>query len=86
MESNASAMPQRLARTTIFTSKWVDLYRDRVLLATGRIIEGYHFVDFENGAVVVLVEDAVGCHGNRRNRIEAARRETREETGYESHG
>ncbi len=50
-------MPVRLGRTVIYESSWVNLYRDKVVLPTGHIIEDYHFLDFGLGAVVVIVEN-----------------------------
>jgi len=48
--------PVRLARTVLYESPWVNLYRDRVALPTGRILEQYHFLDLGR-AVVVIVQD-----------------------------
>ena len=48
--------PVRLARTVLYESPWVNLYRDRVALPTGRILEQYHFLDLGH-AVVVIVQD-----------------------------
>ena len=48
--------PVRLARTVLYESPWVNLFRDRVALPTGRILEQYHFLDLGR-AVVVIVQD-----------------------------
>lgn len=48
--------PVRRARTVLYESPWVNLYRDRVALPTGRIVEQYHFLDLGR-AVVVIVQD-----------------------------
>ncbi len=48
--------PVRLARTVLYESLWVNLYRDRVALPTGRILEQYHVLDLGR-AVVVIVQD-----------------------------
>lgn len=52
--------PTRLERTVVYESRWVNLYRDRVQLANDHIIEQYHIVELGRGAVVVIVEDAIG--------------------------
>lgn len=49
--------PERLARTTIYESPWVNLYVDKVRFPDGRIIEKHHFLDFEKESVVVLAEN-----------------------------
>lgn len=53
-------LPTRLDRTVIYESPWVNLYRDRVALSTGQVIEQYHLLDFGRGAVAVIVEDDQG--------------------------
>lgn len=97
--------PERLARTVIYQSEWVNLYVDKVQFPNGRIIERHHLLDFEHPAVVVLIENRDGqilfvrvCRYTTgvtdwelpaggiaagESLMEAARREVREETGYE---
>jgi ADP-ribose pyrophosphatase len=53
-------LPTRLDRTVIYESPWVNLYRDRVALPSGQVIEQYHLLDFGRGAVAVIVEDDQG--------------------------
>jgi ADP-ribose pyrophosphatase len=60
IEKYVNALPIRLNRTVIYESPWVNLYRDRVALPTGRILEQYHLLDFGRGAVAVVVEDKQG--------------------------
>lgn len=60
MDKHKNAFPKRLARTTIYESRWVNLHRDRVELSTGNVIDQYHVVEFETGAVSVIVENANG--------------------------
>lgn len=48
--------PERLARTVIYESPWVNLYVDRVRFPSGRIIEHHHLLDFRP-SVVVLIEN-----------------------------
>ncbi len=48
-------MPKRLARTVIYESDWINLYTDKVLLPSGRIIEKYHYLDYPNEANVILL-------------------------------
>jgi ADP-ribose pyrophosphatase len=50
-------LPTRLDRTVIYESPWVNLYRDRVALPSGQVIEQYHLLDFGPGAVTVIVEN-----------------------------
>jgi ADP-ribose pyrophosphatase len=38
----------------------VSLYRDRVALPSGHVLEQYHILDFGRGAVAVLVENDLG--------------------------
>ena len=47
--------PKRLDRQTIYKSQWINLYTDKVLMPSGKIIEKYHFLDYPNDAVVVLL-------------------------------
>lgn len=60
MDERKELLPKRLARTVIYESPWVNLYRDRVELATGHIIEQYHYLDFGLGAVTAVVENEAG--------------------------
>jgi ADP-ribose pyrophosphatase len=52
--------PERLARTVIYESEWVNLYVDRVQFPNGRVIERHHLLDFDHPAVVVFIEDGQG--------------------------
>lgn len=54
------AQPKRLDRTAIYESCWVNLYRDRVALPNGHIVEEQHLLDFGPGAVAMLVENEQG--------------------------
>ncbi len=49
--------PERLSRTTIYESEWVNLYVDRVRFPHGRVIERHHLLDFEQPSVVIFIED-----------------------------
>ena len=49
--------PERLARTVIYQSQWVNLFVDKVQFPNGRIIEQHHLLDFEYPAVIVVIED-----------------------------
>jgi len=60
-ESNgAPAAPERLSRTVIYQSPWVNLYADRVRYPGGTIIERHHLLEFDRRAVMALVENEVG--------------------------
>lgn len=50
-------LPKRLDRKTIYESQWINLYTDRVLMPSGKIIEKYHFLDYPNISVVVLLKN-----------------------------
>jgi ADP-ribose pyrophosphatase len=52
--------PERLSRTTIYESPWVNLYVDRVRFPNGNVIERHHLVDFEHPSVIVFIEDERG--------------------------
>lgn len=52
--------PERLNRTVIYESRWVNLYRDRVMLPNGHVVEQHHFLDFGPGSVAVVVENEQG--------------------------
>jgi ADP-ribose pyrophosphatase len=48
-------LPKKLDRTTIYQSEWINLYTDKVLMPSGKIIEKYHQLDFPQKSVVVLM-------------------------------
>ncbi len=52
--------PACLARTTIYESRWVNVYVDRVELPGGHIVEEHHLLDFPWQAAVALVTDERG--------------------------
>jgi ADP-ribose pyrophosphatase len=52
------AKPERLSRTVIYQSPWVNLYVDRVRFPDGSIVEQHHVLDFERSAVAVVAETA----------------------------
>ena len=52
--------PERLSRTTVCESPWVNLYLDKVKFPNGLVIEKYHLLDFPRAAVAVLVENDLG--------------------------
>lgn len=51
-------LPTRLSRKPIYKSPWINLFTDRVLLPSGKVIEKYHFLDFPRQSVVVLLENS----------------------------
>lgn len=52
--------PERLSRTVIYESPWVNLYVDKVRFPAGRVIDRHHILDFPRDGVAVLVEDCEG--------------------------
>ena len=49
--------PERLSRTVVYRSRWVNLYVDKVRFPNGRVIERHHLLDFERPSVVAVIED-----------------------------
>lgn len=47
--------PERLDRKTIYESKWVSLYTDKVRMPDGHIIEAYHQIRYPNDSVCVVI-------------------------------
>ncbi|HEU4746294.1 MAG TPA: hypothetical protein VFS61_13700, partial [Anaerolineales bacterium] len=52
--------PERLARTIIYQSPWVNHYLDAVRFPNGLLIEKFHLLDFPRAAVTAIVEDDSG--------------------------
>ena len=52
--------PERLSRSTVYESPWVNLYLDQVKFPNGLVIEKYHLLDFPRAAVAVVVENDLG--------------------------
>ena len=48
-------LPKCLDRKTIYKSKWINLYADKVSMPSGKIIEKYHFLDYPQESIVVLL-------------------------------
>jgi ADP-ribose pyrophosphatase len=55
-----ASKPERLSRSVIYQSPWVNLYVDKVRFPNGRIIERHHLLDFEQQAVMAIVENDWG--------------------------
>lgn len=53
--------PKQLSRTTIYESKWINLYTDRVEFPDGHIIEKMHVLDYPSEAAGAIV---LNSHGN----------------------
>ena len=51
---DAAQIPRRLDRTVIYESDWINLYTDKVLSPSGRIIEKYHQLEYPSASVSVL--------------------------------
>ncbi len=47
--------PQRLERETIYSSEWLNLHRDRVLLPAGRLLEQYHIIEMKKDSVASII-------------------------------
>jgi ADP-ribose pyrophosphatase len=60
MTNQDHLLPTRLNRTTIYECPWVNLYRDKIALPNGRIIDQYHYLDFEPGTITAVVENDDG--------------------------
>lgn len=60
MQPEDRTLPTRLERTILYECPWVNLYRDRVRLPNGHILEQYHILDFGRGAVAAIVENDAG--------------------------
>jgi ADP-ribose diphosphatase len=52
--------PERLARSVVYESPWVNLYLDTVRFPNGLVIDQYHLLDFPRGAVTAIMENASG--------------------------
>lgn len=48
-------LPKRISRKKIYSSKWLNLNVDQVLLPSGKLINEYHVLDFKSESVVVLL-------------------------------
>ena len=55
MNKKKPILPQRLDRKTVYESQWINLYTDKVLMPSGKIIDKYHFLDYQKKGVVVLL-------------------------------
>ena len=54
------AKPERLSRTTVYQSSWVNLYLDTVKFPNGVVIEKFHLLDFPREAVIAIMENSAG--------------------------
>ncbi|MFH1620764.1 MAG: NUDIX hydrolase [Patescibacteria group bacterium] len=48
-------LPKRLDRKPIYESQWINLYIDKVLMPSGKIIEKYHQLDYPKESITVLL-------------------------------
>jgi ADP-ribose pyrophosphatase len=60
MNEDVNLLPTRLERTVIYECPWVNLYRDKIALANGQVIEQYHYLDFGPGTITAVVENDAG--------------------------
>jgi len=51
-------LPKRLDRKPIYESQWINLYIDKVLMPSGKIIEKYHQLDYPKESITVLLLNA----------------------------
>jgi ADP-ribose pyrophosphatase len=51
-------LPKRLDRKILFTSPWINLCDDKVLMPSGKIIENYYQLDYLFESVVILLENS----------------------------
>ncbi len=52
--------PERLSRSIIYQSPWVNLYVDKVRFPNGLVIDNYHLLDFPRPAVTMIAENDLG--------------------------
>ncbi len=52
--------PERLGRSVIYQSPWVNLYVDKVRFPNGLVIDDYHVLDFPRAAVTMIAETEQG--------------------------
>jgi ADP-ribose pyrophosphatase len=52
--------PERLSRSIVYQSPWVNLYLDTVKFPNGLLIEEFHLLDFPHAAVTAIVADDSG--------------------------
>jgi ADP-ribose pyrophosphatase len=50
-----NTLPKRISRKNVYSSKWLDLNLDNVLLPTGKIVKEFHVIDFKCDSVVILM-------------------------------
>ncbi len=48
-------LPKRLERKVIYKSDWVNLFTDKVLMPSGKIIDKYHQLEYQKETIVVLL-------------------------------
>jgi len=53
-------LSKRLDRKSIYESQWINLYVDKVLMPSGKIIEKYHQLDYPKEAITVLLTNSTG--------------------------
>jgi ADP-ribose diphosphatase len=52
--------PERLSRSIVYQSPWVNLYLDAVKFPNGLLIEKFHLLDFPHAAVAAILENDFG--------------------------
>lgn len=60
MNNENHLLPTRLSRKVIYQCPWVNLYRDKIALANGHIIDQYHYLDFGPGTIAAVAENDAG--------------------------
>lgn len=53
-------LPKRLDRKPIYESQWINLYLDKVLMPSGKIIEKYHQLDYPTESITLLLTNSAG--------------------------
>ena len=57
IDQETRSVGERLLRTIVYRSPWLNLYVDKVRFPNGHVVERHHLLDFERQSVVAFVEN-----------------------------